>query len=267
MRGSFGFIQRQSAMEIKGKYAIITGGAGGIGEATAKRFLEEGAAGILLVDLNKENLRRVSQELTDERVITFAADISKSEEVKAYTDYAKEKFGQLDILFLNAGYEGVVKPLTEYPEDIFDQVLAVNVKGVWLGMKYGFPHLQNSGGGSVIITSSVAGLRGTAQMMAYTSSKHATIGAMKVAALEGAPHKIRVNSIHPSPVDNRMMRSLEEGFAPGAGAEVKSGFEKMIPLGRYAKNEEIADLALFLASDRSRFITGAVHVIDGGFCV
>lgn len=254
-------------MEIKGKYAVITGGAGGIGEATAKRFLEEGAAGILLVDLNQENLRRVNQDLSDEKIQTYAADVSKAEEVKAYTDFAIDKFGRIDILFLNAGYEGIVKPLTEYPEEMFDKVMDINVKGVWLGLKYGFPHMQQSGGGAVIITSSVAGLKGTAQVMAYTASKHATIGVMKVAALEGAPSKIRVNSIHPSPVDNRMMRSLEEGFAPGAGSEVKSGFEKMIPLGRYAQNEEIADLALFLASDRSRFITGAVHVIDGGFCV
>ncbi|EOZ93722.1 3-oxoacyl-[acyl-carrier protein] reductase [Indibacter alkaliphilus LW1] len=253
-------------MELKGKYAIITGGAGGIGEATASRFLKEGASGVLLVDLSKENLDKASKTLDDERIFTFAADVSKAEQVQAYTDFALEKFGRLDVVFLNAGFEGVVKPLTEYPEDIFDKVLAVNVKGIWLGMKYAFPHLQEKGG-AVIITSSVAGLRGTAQMMAYTTSKHAIIGSMKVAALEGAPFNIRVNSIHPSPVDNRMMRSLEEGFAPGAGEEVKKGFEKMIPLGRYAHNDDIADLALFLASDRSKFITGSVHVIDGGFCI
>jgi len=139
----------------------------------------------------------------------------------------------------------------------------VNVKGVWLGMKHAFPHMKNSGG-SVIITSSVAGLQGTPNVMAYVTSKHATIGAMKVGALEGAEHNIRVNSIHPSPVDNRMMRSLEEGFAPGGAEEAKKGFEQMIPLGRYGKNEEIASLALFLASDESKFITGSTYAIDGG---
>jgi NAD(P)-dependent dehydrogenase (short-subunit alcohol dehydrogenase family) len=145
--------------------------------------------------------------------------------------------------------------------------MGVNVKGVWLGMKYAFPIMKADGGGSVIITSSVAGLRGTAQVSAYVGSKHATIGLMRVGALEGAPGNIRVNSIHPSPVDNRMMRSLEDGFAPGQGESVKENFTKMIPLGRYASNEDIADLALFLASEQSKFITGATYVIDGGFTV
>lgn len=250
-------------MTLIGKTAIITGGSGGIGLATAKTFLDMGARGVFLVDLHEEELKEAQKSLKSELVYTYAADVSKSDQVAAYTKKAFETMGKIDILFLNAGIEGVVKPLTDYPEEIFDKVLAVNVKGVWLGMKYAFPLMKN--GGSVIITSSVAGLRGTAQMMAYTSSKHATIGAMKVAALEGAPLKIRVNSVHPSPVDNRMMRSLEEGFAPGSGSEVKKGFEQMIPLGRYAANQDIADLVTFLASDQSKFITGATYVIDGGF--
>lgn len=128
-----------------------------------------------------------------------------------------------------------------------------------------FPHLQQAGSGSVTITSSVAGLQGHAQMMAYVTSKHAVIGTTRVAALEGAPSDILVNSIHPCPVDYRMMRSLEESFAQGAGEEVKRGFEKMIPHGRYASNEDIADLATFLASEDSSFITGSTYVIDGGF--
>ncbi|SNS49851.1 NAD(P)-dependent dehydrogenase, short-chain alcohol dehydrogenase family [Belliella buryatensis] len=250
-------------MTLKGKTAIITGGSGGIGLATAKTFLEMGVAAVMLVDLREEDLKAAKQTLNSDLVYTFAADVSQASQVEAYTKAAVEKMGPIDILFLNAGIEGVVKPLTEYPEEMFDKVIAVNVKGVWLGMKYGFPEMKN--GGAVIITSSVAGMVGTAQMMAYTTSKHATIGAMKVGALEGAPLKIRVNSVHPSPVDNRMMRSLEDGFAPGAGAEVKKSFEQMIPLGRYADNQDIADLVAFLASDQSKFITGATYVIDGGF--
>ena len=167
-------------------------------------------------------------------------------------------------MFANAGIEGVVKPLTEYPEEVYDKVLSVNVKGVWNTLRFTFPELEKSGGGSVIITSSVAGLRGTPNVMAYVTSKHAVTGSMKVAALEGAPKGIRVNSIHPSPVDNRMMRSLEEGFAPGEGEVAKEHFEQTIPLGRYANNDEIAKLALFLASDDSSFITGAQYPIDGG---
>ena len=251
-------------MTLQGKYAIITGGSGGIGKATAKLFLNEGAAGVLLVDLSEKNLEEAKIELADQRVHTYPANVSKASEVKAYTEKAMELFGKLDIVFLNAGTEGVVKTLTDYSEEEFDLVMNVNVKGVWLGMKYAFPYMEKSGG-SILITSSVAGVRGTAKMIAYTASKHAVIGAMRVAAKEGAPYNIRVNTIHPGPVENRMMRSLEDQFAPGSGAEVKKGFESMVPLGRYAMNEDIAHMAVFLASENAKYITGAVHMVDGGF--
>jgi len=249
---------------IEGKVAVITGGAGGIGLETAKNFLEEGAEGVLLVDLDESQLKEAAKALESDNVKYFRADVSKSDDVKAYTEKATQEFGRIDVLFLNAGIEGVVKPLTEYPEDTYDKVIAVNVKGVWLGLKHAFPHMIENGGGSVIITSSVAGLQGTPNVMAYVTSKHAIIGSMKVAALEGAEHNIRVNSIHPSPVDNRMMRSLEEGFAPGEAKEAKKGFEQMIPLKRYAENSDIASLVTFLASDESSFITGSTYSIDGG---
>jgi len=248
---------------IDGKVAVITGGAGGIGLETAKRFLAEGAEGILLVDLDEDQLKDAAKSLESDDVKFFRADVSDSEDVKAYTEKAIQEFGRIDILFLNAGIEGVVKPLTEYPEEMYDKVLSVNVKGVWLGLKHAFPHMKENGG-SVIITSSVAGLQGTPNVMAYVTSKHAVVGSMKVAALEGAEHGIRVNTIHPSPVDNRMMRSLEEGFAPGEAEEAKKGFEQIIPMKRYADNGDIANLALFLASDESSFITGSTYSIDGG---
>ena len=251
-------------MRLNNKSVVITGGAGGIGLATAKKMLEEGAAGVLLVDLSEEALKKATAEMDSDKVHYISADVTKSKDVKEYTDKAIELFNKIDVLFLNALIEGVVKPIEEYPEKTFDQVMSVNVKGVWLGMKHAFPHMKKNGGGSIMITSSVAGLQGTPNVSAYVTSKHAAIGAMKVGALEGAAHKVRVNTIHPSPVDNRMMRSLEEGFAPGGGEEAKKGFEQMIPLGRYANNEEIADLAVFLASDESKFITGSQYVIDGG---
>ncbi len=251
-------------MRLKGKTAVITGGAGGIGLETARLFLDEGAEGILIVDLEEKQLKDAAKSLESDKVKYFAADVSKSDQVKEYTEKAVKEFGKIDVLFLNAGIEGVVKPLTDYPEEIYDKVLDVNVKGVWLGMKHAFPHMKKSGGGSVIVTSSVAGMQGTPNVIAYVTSKHALNGMVKTAALEGAADKIRVNSIHPSPVDNRMMRSLEEGFAPGKAEEAKKGFEQMIPLGRYATNREIADAALFLASDESGFITGTMIPVDGG---
>ncbi len=252
-------------MRLRDKVIVITGGAGGIGLASAELFLKEGAKGVHLVDLDKDALKEAASKLGETNYVSWtAADVSKAEDVKRYTHEAVKEYGKIDVLFLNAGIEGKVMPITEYPEELFDKLMAVNVKSLFLGMKYGFPELKKNGGGSVIITSSVAGHRGTPNVSAYITSKHATVGIMKTGALEGAADGIRVNSIHPSPVDNRMMRSLEEGFAPGSGADAKKGFEQAIPLGRYATNEEIANLALFMASDESSFITGAEYVVDGG---
>lgn len=248
-------------MLLKNKFAVITGGAGGIGSATALSFLKEGAEGVLITDLKLESLEKVKKDLNSDRVHIAVADVTQGNEVKASLDKAIELFGRIDVLFLNAGYEGKVASIADYTEEEFDRIMNINVKGVFWGLKYGMP-LMN--GGSIIITSSVAGLKGTAMAGIYTTSKHALIGLMRSAALEGAPKGIRVNTIHPGPVDNRMMRSLEEGFAPGAGAEVKKGFEAMVPLHRYAKNEDIAQAAVFLASDMSSYVTGSRYVVDGG---
>ncbi|TVQ76501.1 MAG: SDR family oxidoreductase [Flavobacteriales bacterium] len=246
---------------LQNKIALITGAAGGIGLATAKLFLNQGAK-VFLTDIDAEAIERAVKELNTEHAAGMKADVSKDEDNRKSVEACVAKFGGLDIFFANAGVEGKVQPLDELSEADFDFLMSVNAKGVWLGIKHAFAAMKN--GGSIVINSSVAGLKGTANMMAYTASKHAVIGVMRVAAQEGAPRGIRVNTLNPSPVDNRMMRSLEEGFAPGAGAEVKKSFEQMIPLKRYATNEEIANLALFLSSDESSYITGCVYPIDGG---
>lgn len=247
--------------KLENKTAVITGGAGSIGKATAALFLEKGAK-VLLVDLDEEALKQTAAELGNENISWCAADVSNTDDVKRYANEAKKTFGSVDIFFNNAGIEGVVKPVTDYPEDEFDKVMAVNVKGVWSGNKYIVPLMAD--GGSIILSSSVAGLAGTPNVSAYVASKHAIIGLMRSLAYEVAEKKIRVNTINPSPVDNRMMRSLENGFAPGQGDEAKKSFEQTIPLGRYAKPEEIAKAVLFLAGDDSQFITGTTQVIDGG---
>lgn len=249
---------------LENKVAIITGGSGSIGKTTAKLFLEEGAK-VFLTDMNEASLKETVSELGSANVKYSAADITKSQDVQRYISDAVKAFGKIDILFNNAGIEGVVKPITEYPEEIFDKVMAVNVKGYWLSIKHVLPHMND--GGSIINNSSVAGINGSPDVSAYITSKHAVVGIMRAVAVEAAPRKIRVNSIHPSPVDNRMMRSLEEGFSPGHAAEVKKEFEKIIPLGRYAEPFEIAQLVLFLASDESKFITGTTQVVDGGLSV
>ena len=231
---------------------------------TAKFFLEEGAK-VLLVDMNEDALKKAVAELGGENVQYTPADVTKAADVQRYVNDAVNAFGKIDVFFNNAGIEGVVKPIDDYPEDIFDKVIAVNVKGVWLGAKYVLPQMND--GGSMIITSSVAGINGSPNVSAYITSKHAAVGIMRATAVEAAPRNIRVNSIHPSPVDNRMMRSLEEGFAPGQAEAAKKELEKSIPLGRYAKPEEIGKLVLWLASDDSQFITGTTQVIDGGLSV
>ncbi|MCB2207257.1 MAG: glucose 1-dehydrogenase [Bacteroidetes bacterium] len=246
---------------LENKVAVITGGAGAIGKATAEKFLKEGAK-VMLVDLKEEDLKNAVNELGTTCADYAVADVTDAADVKSYAEKAKNLYGQVDIFFNNAGIEGVVKPITDYPIEEFDKLIGVNVRGVWLGLKYMIPLMRE--GGSIIISSSVAGLSGTPNVSAYVASKHAVIGIMRSVALEVAGNNIRVNTINPSPVDNRMMRSLEKGFSPDEAEQAKSQFEQMIPLGRYAKNEDIADLVTFLASDESRFITGTINPIDGG---
>ncbi|MFS4416644.1 SDR family NAD(P)-dependent oxidoreductase [Maribacter sp. 2307ULW6-5] len=249
---------------LENKTAIITGGSGSIGKITAAKFLKEGA-NVVLVDLRQEHLDEAKTELGHpDRVLTVQADVSSVEDTKNYVEKAKAKFGAVHILFANAGTEGKVQPITEFSDDVFDLVMKVNVKGVYLGIKHVVPALREAGGGSIVISSSVAGLEGSANTVAYTTSKHATVGLMRTAAQELAPYNIRVNTINPSPVDNRMMRSLEEGFSPGEAEEAKRNLERAIPMGRYAEPSEVADLVLFLASDESSFITGTTNPIDGG---
>lgn len=250
--------------KLENKVAIITGGAGSIGETTAKLFLEEGAK-VMLVDLNEEILKETIEKLNDQNVKYCVADVAKSIDVANYVNETVKAYGKIDVFFNNAGIEGIVKPIADYPEEIFDKVIAVNVKGTWLGNKYVLPQMND--GGSIIMTSSVAGINGSPNVSAYITSKHAVVGIMRATAVEAATRKIRVNTVHPSPVDNRMMRSLEEGFSAGHASEVKKNLEATIPLGRYAEPIEIAKLVVFLASDDSQFITGTTQVIDGGLSV
>lgn len=249
---------------LKNKVAIITGGGGGIGKATARLFLEEGAK-VVIVDISKEVLEKASYELDHENLSYCVADVSKANDNEKFVEHTLEVHDKIDIFFANAGIEGTSKPLAEYPEETFDKVIAVNLKGVWLGCKHVIPKMKE--GGSVLITSSVAGLKGFAGLGAYVATKHAVVGIMRTAALENAARKIRVNTIHPGPVNNDMMRRIEKDMDPKNPNEVMKGFEATVPFGRYVESSEIADMALFLASDDSKFITGRTHVVDGGMLI
>lgn len=250
--------------KLENKVAIITGGAQGIGKATAKLFLENGAK-VMLVDIDKKLLLKASEELDSSDVTYCAADVSKSTDTKHYVSETISAFGKIDIFFNNAGIEGRSFSLADYPEDIFDKVIAVNLKGVWLGCQQVIPKMSD--GGSVMITSSVAGLKGFKGLGAYVASKHGAIGIMRTAALEFADRHIRVNSIHPGPVHTRMIRAIEKDISPDHPEDVQKGFEDIVPFGRYAEANEVAALALFLASDESSYMTGTMQVIDGGMMI
>ena len=249
---------------LENKVVLITGGSRGIGKATAKLFLAEGAK-VMLVSRGEEKLKPTAKELNSNNLEYCTADVSKAEDVQKYTKTTLSKFKGIDIFFNNAGIEGPVKPIIDYPNAEFDNVININLKGVWLGCKYVIPKMND--GGSVIITSSVAGLKGFSGLGAYVASKHAVVGIMRVAAIEFADRKIRVNTLHPGPVNTRMMRSIEESISPGHADDVKKGFEEDILFKRYAEPEEIAQSVLFLAADASKYITGTMHIIDGGMAV
>lgn len=250
--------------KLDGKVAIITGGAGGIGGAAAELFVREGAS-VVIVDREEEGLRNVAKAIGGDRIAFVAGDVSSPAAVDAYVAATLERFGGIDIVFANAGVEGRFCPLVDYPLEELDRVLAINVRGPFLAIQRTAPHLAKRGGGSIIVTSSVAGFVGSAGLSAYVTSKHAVTGLVKTAAIELAPLGIRVNTLNPGPIENRMMRSIEEQAAPGKGDVVKQGFLAMVPMKRYGTNEEMARMALFLASDDSSYCTGASFLGDGGF--
>lgn len=247
---------------LQGKSAIVTGGSGTLGRAMARAFIREGAR-VVLVDIDGGALRDACGDLGADASFVVA-DVTVPADAERYVREAEQRNGGVDILVCNAGIEGVVKDIPDYPLETFQKVMAVNVTGVFLGLKHGMPAMARRGGGSAVLLSSNAGLRGANGVSAYCASKHAVIGLMQVAALEGAPNRIRVNTVNPSPIEGRMMQSLEEGFAPGAAGQVKEQILASIPAGRYGTPEEVASLVLFLASDESSYCSGGVYVIDGG---
>ena len=250
-------------MRLAGKTAVITGGAGGIGRAAARLFAEEGAS-VLIADLSEESLAAAVDDIGSNQDSYCVTDVTNADENDEMIAVAEARYGAVNILLANAGIEGAVKPTLEYDEETFDHVMAVNVKGVWLGLKSVIPAMLKCGGGSIVITSSVAGLSGGPNVAPYSTSKHAVIGLMRSVAKEYAAMNIRVNTVNPSPVETRMMRSLEEGIAPGASATVHDRIVERIPMGRYAEPIDIARVMLFLASDDASWITGSVYAADGG---
>jgi NAD(P)-dependent dehydrogenase (short-subunit alcohol dehydrogenase family) len=249
---------------LAGKAALITGGAGSIGLATARAFVAEGAR-VLIADLDDAALVAATASIGSDAVTHQVADVTSEEQVAAAVAATVERFGQLDVAFANAGIFGQVSPLAEYPLDVFRQVLAVNVVGSMLVAKHALRVMQP--GGSLIINSSVVGLTSAPNIAAYATSKHALVGLMRTAAQEMAPKGIRVNSLHPGPTDNDFQHRIEMQETGAPLEQATAVFDGFIPLGRHASADEIAASAVFLASDESSFMTGHTLTVDGGLSV
>jgi NAD(P)-dependent dehydrogenase (short-subunit alcohol dehydrogenase family) len=248
---------------MNGKICIITGGAGSIGLASASLLLQEGAR-VMLVGHNEENLVRAAKTLnaSADFLQTVKANVADAQETQDYINQTVATWGKIDVLFSHAGISGVVKPVTEYPEEVFDEVMAVNVRGSFLACKYGLPHMNE--GSSVIITSSIMGVTADPGVCAYSISKHALIGLMRTVAKEAAARNIRVNVLAPGPIDNSFQMKIEERLTEVIGEDGTEFLNRVIPLGRHGRAEEIARWVLFLASDQSSFSTGSIFMADGG---
>ncbi|MGK0499693.1 MAG: NAD(P)-dependent dehydrogenase (short-subunit alcohol dehydrogenase family) [Oceanicoccus sp.] len=250
-------------MKLNNKVVLITGAGGGIGQAAVRKFVSEGAK-VMLADICTDTTQSLVDELGADKCACVAVDVSQADQVENMVSACVERFGGIDTFVANAGVEGEISDIINGDVANLDKVLAVNVRGVWLGLHYVIPVMRDGGGGSIIITSSGAGVKGSPNTAPYSASKHAVIGLMRCAALECAAHSIRVNTVNPGAVETRMMESIENGFAESGASGFRSLVEAATPLGRYGQPDEIANMMVFLASDDSSYCTGSVYMVDGG---
>jgi NAD(P)-dependent dehydrogenase (short-subunit alcohol dehydrogenase family) len=240
---------------------IITGAAGAIGQAAARLLFEEGYQ-LFLVDRDEDGVKRLAADFPNS--VTIAADATNAESIAAV--FQRASAGRLSAVVLAAGIEGPVGPLEECPDDSFDQVMLLNVKSVWIGLKHSLKVMKRQGSGSIVALSSISGVMASPMLAPYAASKHAVIGLVRTAAREAAAYNVRVNAICPAPVDSDMMRRIDDGlskkFPDRFGG--RSDASKSVPMQRYATPQEIARSIAFLCSDNSSYCTGSSFMVDGG---
>jgi len=252
-------------IDFSGQVALVTGAAGGIGRAVALALGQVGAK-VLLVDIAKEAGLHTQSLIANVggEAMFVQADVSDPDQVLNYVNTAMQAWGRIDIFMNNAAWQGEIHSLVDYPLDVFEKVMNINVRGVFLGLKYVLPIMIQQGKGAVVNTASLGSFLATRKLGPYTASKHAVMGLTKTAALEVARKGIRVNAVCPGPVDTEMLREIEASQATGSAEQLRAQRTASIPDGRYADPVEVANLMLYLASDLSSHITGQGIQINGG---
>ncbi len=247
--------------KLNGKVAVITGAASGMGRATAILFAKEGAA-VVLTDLNSQGGETAVAECAAAggRAVFQRTDVTSEPDIKAAVDRAVREYGRLDIMYNNAGVAGAVGPIDKVTAQDFDKTIAILLRAAFLGMKYSIPAIRKSGGGSIISTASVAGLRGVGFLAPYSAAKAAVVNLTEAVAIEVGHDRIRVNCICPGGVNTPLIHRGR----PGAEEAAEKNMARMQPIPRAGRPEDIARMALFLASDDSEWITGTAMVVDGG---
>ena len=245
------------------RVAVLTGAARGIGAAALNALLREGYH-IAAIDQDGECLKAVLSQYPSDRVLLLAADAADRSAIRECIAKTADHFGRIDVAVFNAGVAGPSAPIASYPIEQFDRVLQVNVYGPWHGIQAVVPYMK-SGGGSIVMTSSINGIRGFATFAGYAASKQAVMGMTRTAAIDLARHGIRVNSVHPGLTDTRMMNDVENTVAPGNPADARNAFAAFVPLARYGTPAEVANVIAFLASNKASYVTGAAYIVDGGF--
>ncbi len=248
-------------MRLEGKTAVVTGAAGGFGEAMAKRFAEEGA-NVVIADLKGDEASRVASEI-GERAVAIEVDVTRAQDNQAMAAAATSNFGSLDIFVFNAGYTHPNQPMLDVDEQSFDRVSDVNMKALYYAAKVVVPIMEKQGGGNILATASTAGLRPRPGLVWYNASKAWVINACKCMAVELAPKNIRVNSLCPVAGETGMLADFMGEDTP----EIREKFKSVIPLGRFSQPRDMANAALYLVSDEADFITGVAMEVDGGRCV